>query len=239
MTLDTTLAPHPSDATTEDRFAHSLGEPSSHVRAVGVRLRDGSQIELVPLEMGDREAILNLLEGLSERSRTFRFASPTPSLSETQKRHLTEIDGHDHFAWGAYHDGVLIGLARSVRFPFDPGCADVAITVADSYHGLGIGSLLLEALAAIAPTLGIERLGYSVLGSNRKAIRLLARFGGRFEYSDGMGEGILPVEAFGAGRLPIDQLLRSAKQSPDQVSSMAQILKSTRPESSPVLRTSA
>ena len=240
MTLQSTHFIESSTAT--HLIASAPGGPGvgkSRRNAFTATLRDGTSVELAPLGADDRDGILRLLEGLSERSRTLRFATPTPRLTERQKTFLTTFDGHDHVVWGAFLDGELAGLARFVRFQHDRSAADVAVSVADAHHGRGLGSLLLEALAVVAPSHGIERFGFSVVGSNRKAIRLLSRFGARFEYSSGMGDGELPVTAFARGRLAISHWRRSAKQSPDQVSSMAQILKSTSPASSPALRTSA
>jgi len=166
-----------------------------------IRLRDGEALTVRALSPGDREPIERLIESLSDRSRHFRFASPTPRLRQRQIDELCNLDGHRQFAWGAFRDGELVAMSRYVRYSFDNALADVAVTVRDDLHGQGVGSRLLEALALRASDDGIDRFSFHILGENRKAIRLLQRFGGKFRYSAGLGEGELPTAAFHLGRM--------------------------------------
>ncbi|MEJ2085688.1 MAG: GNAT family N-acetyltransferase [Acidobacteriota bacterium] len=166
-----------------------------------IRLRDGATLTIRALTPSDRNQIERLIESLSDRSRHFRFASPTPRLQQRQIDELCNLDGHRQFAWGAFSNGDLVAMSRYVRYSFDNTLADVAVTVRDDLHGRGVGSRLLEALALQAAHDGIDRFSFHVLGENRKAIRLLQRFGGKFRYSSGLGEGELPTAAFDLGRL--------------------------------------
>ena len=55
--------------------------------------------------------------------------------------------------------------------------AEVAFAVADDYQGRGIGTRLLEQLAARAAEQGIERFVAEVIAANRPMLRRLLRSG--------------------------------------------------------------
>ena len=69
-----------------------------------VRLRDGSQVMVRPVEPGDREAIRAGFERMGPDSRYKRFLSPIDELTERQLDYLTEVDHHDHEALVAIDD---------------------------------------------------------------------------------------------------------------------------------------
>src|SRR5581483_8378240 len=83
---------------------------------------------------------------LSAESRRLRFLTAKPTLSPSELRYLTEVDGHDHEALGAVdpvsHRGVAV--ARFVRDDQEPTRAEAAITVADDWQRRGVGKLLLD-----------------------------------------------------------------------------------------------
>jgi RimJ/RimL family protein N-acetyltransferase len=167
-----------TDATTLDRNALAGSHPGDGWR---------------PLTADDRPQVEALLEGLSERSRTMRFASPMPVVDPRVVRHLCAVDGDRHVAWGAFASGRLVAMGRYVRFTRDPGCADVAFTVADEAQGRGLGTAMMVALARAAMRAGVDRLSFTALGDNRPAQRLLARFGVTLRFSAGLGEATVPV----------------------------------------------
>lgn len=146
-----------------------------------------------PLTAADRPHVEALLEGLSERSRTMRFASPMPTVDPRVVRYLCAVDGDRHVAWGAFEHGRLVAMGRYVRLTHDPGCADVAFTVADDAQGRGLGSSLMATLARAADGAGVERFSFTALGDNRPVQRLLARFGVILRYSAGLGEATVGV----------------------------------------------
>ena len=65
--------------------------------------------------------------------------------------YLTELDYHDHVAWGAIDGDNPIAIGRFIRFDDDPTAADFAITVFDTHQGRSIGPMLLEILAVGHP----------------------------------------------------------------------------------------
>ena len=85
---------------------------------------------------------------------------------------------------------VGVGVARFVRLD-DRQAAELAVTVIDAYQGRGLGTLLLEAVAAEAVRHGITRFEGDVLIGNTAMRTLLRRAGARF----GPGEdGVLRFE---------------------------------------------
>jgi GNAT superfamily N-acetyltransferase len=143
-------------------------------RTTEVALRDGSRVRLRPILPEDKALLVEGFRRLSPESRYRRFMAPIQELTEEHLRHLTEIDYVDHFAWLALdldepaHPG--IGVARYVRIPEEPDVAEAAVTVIDDYQGRGVGTLLLEALGAVALENGIRRFRGYALEDNR-AIR--------------------------------------------------------------------
>lgn len=112
---------------------------------------------------------------LSAESRRLRFLTVKPSLSESELRYLTDVDGHHHEALGAIDPatGQGIAVARFVRDERDPSRAEVAVTVADEWQRRGVGKLLLGRLADRAREEGVTRFTALVSTDNRGMQRLL------------------------------------------------------------------
>ena len=156
-------------------------------------LRDGSRIEIRPLEPDDRDALAEGFERLSPESRYRRFFGPMAQLRKRDLDYLTRVDHHDHEALVAVdaESGEGVGVARYVRTA--PGVAEPAIVVADDWQGRGVGRRLLDALADRAREEGITRFDAPVLASNADAIRALARLGETTRESQGR-EVLLHIE---------------------------------------------
>jgi RimJ/RimL family protein N-acetyltransferase len=92
--------------------------------------------------------------------------------------------GHDHVALVAEAErwpGTIVAVARYVRLNDDPDTAEAAIVVADELHGLGLGTLLADRLAAAAAVHGVRRFSAEMLGDNRAAQRLMERLQDRLQ----------------------------------------------------------
>ncbi len=137
-------------------------------------------------------------------------------LSEEQLRYLTEIDYVDHFAWVALNldeaGSPGMGVSRYVRIPDEPEVAEAAVTVVDDYHGRGLGTLLLEALGAVALENGIKRFRGYALEANRAIREVLQAMGASIEHdSPGMLriEVDLPLRAEELRGSPLGEVLRA------------------------------
>lgn len=146
----------------------------AHLAATTV-LPDGAVLHLRPIVPEDAPLLAEGFARLSPESRFLRFFSPLDHLSETQLHYLTEVDYEDHFAWVALVDGPDgepqgVGVARYIRSRVDRTAAEAAVAVADDFHRRGIGSVLLESLAAVALTRGITRFHLLVRSDNHAMI---------------------------------------------------------------------
>jgi RimJ/RimL family protein N-acetyltransferase len=149
------------------------------------------------LRPGDRAAVVEVFEGLSERSRRLRFHGPKPRLPETEVEALADVGRSGREAVGAIDlvTGEVVGIARFVRDDDDPRAAEVAFEVVDPCQGAGVGSRLLRELASLARHDGIERFTAYVVAGNEGALALLRRVGrvARASYADGAHELVVEL----------------------------------------------
>jgi len=134
------------------------------VDATDVILRDGSTLRLRQPLAEDAEALVEFFSRLSERSRYLRFHG-FPSLGPELVEGVLEPDWHERGALIGSLDGRIAAVANWVRLR-DPRAAEVAFAVADETQGKGIGTRLLEQLAARAADAGIEEFVAEVMFGN-------------------------------------------------------------------------
>jgi protein lysine acetyltransferase len=144
------------------------------------------------LVSADRGRVLEGIAGLSPQSLFLRYGRAIrPTASDLAW--LDALDGRAAVAYGACHraTGSPVGVARYVG---DGSLgAEVAVTIADAWQGHGIGTWLLERLAAHATRAGFCTLSASIMVENRAAIALMRGIGGRAAAPPGWG--ILPMRA--------------------------------------------
>ena len=183
-------------------------------RTTEVTLRDGTRVLLRPIVPEDKEHVVTAFHRLSPESRYRRFLAPIEELTPEMLIELTEIDYVGHFAWVAFsldEPGMPgMGVARYVRVADEPEVAEAAVTVVDDYQNRGLGTLLLQALGAVALENGIKRFRGYALEDNR-AIRELTV--GASVMHDGPGvvriEVDLPARAEELTRSPMYEILRA------------------------------
>jgi acetyltransferase len=138
------------------------------------QLADGRAVVLRLAGPGDVPALTRLYLELSPESfyRRFNTEQPDPALVAQ----LAGIgQGTACLVAAVPCGGHVVAEARYV--PIAPGTAELALTVADSYQGAGLGRILLDALVAQARDQGLERLRAVVLLANTPMLRLLQRYG--------------------------------------------------------------
>jgi acyl-CoA synthetase (NDP forming)/GNAT superfamily N-acetyltransferase len=136
-----------------------------------VLLRDGHPVHLRPITAADGDALRAFHTSLSDRTVYFRFFSAKPALTDADVEYFTNVDYDSRVALVALDAGVMVGVGR-----FDAlgdGRAEVAFVIRDDVQGLGLGSVLLEHLAAAARERGIRQFVAEVLPENS---RMLATF---------------------------------------------------------------
>ena len=140
------------------------------------RLPDGAEILIRPIEAGDAPLLQLTLGHLSALSRYRRFREPVDHFSTRELDELTHADHRTREALVAL-DPVAsegIGIAGYVRDAHDPKGAEVTYLVTDAWQSRGVGTALLERLAARARAVGLERLTATTLVGSEDARRLLA-----------------------------------------------------------------
>ena len=113
----------------------------------------------------DRDGIESLHSEASEGSIRFRFFAPSHASGHAYVTHLYS-DQAPADSLVATVGGRVVGLATAERASADAADAEVAFLVADQWHGHGLGSLLLEHLAARCRGHGIRRFTAEVLSDN-------------------------------------------------------------------------
>jgi GNAT superfamily N-acetyltransferase len=179
-----------------------------------VTLRDGSTVRIARITPNDAPLIADGFQRLSAETRRLRFLTSKPSLSSTELKYLTEVDGHRHEALGAIDPstGHGIAVARFIRDDEDPARAEVAVTVADEWQHRGLGTLLLDRLADRAREEGVSEFTALVAGDNPAMQPFLYGLGGSVtitKVGGGAVEYAIKLAPKGLGR-QLETLLRAA-----------------------------
>ncbi|TCN28320.1 acyl-CoA synthetase (NDP forming), partial [Kribbella orskensis] len=132
---------------------------------------DGSVVHIRPVRADDEQALDELNHRVSDRTIYLRFFALSRSAADQHTRHLTTADPLDgHVALVAEVDGEVVGVASYEPMRTDE--AEMAFLVDDAVHGRGIGTLLLEQLAAVARERGIRHLHADTLAENGPMLRV-------------------------------------------------------------------
>lgn len=139
-------------------------------------LADGDAAFIRPLTTNDKETLAEFHRSQSVESIYRRFFSPRPELTEKELEHFTNVDMTNRVALAVVWHDEMIAWASYERWPGRDE-AEAAFMVDDAHQGKGIATLLLEHLAAIARSNGVERFTAEVLGDNRAMLAVFAKAG--------------------------------------------------------------
>ncbi|HEY6797651.1 MAG TPA: GNAT family N-acetyltransferase [Kineosporiaceae bacterium] len=154
-----------------------------------VVLVDGHTAHLRPIRPEDADALQRFHLAQSPESVYLRFFAPMPRLSERDLHRFTHVDHIDRVAFVATVMGEIVGVGRYDRV--DDASAEVAFNISDAHHGRGLGSVLLEHLAAAARENGLHRFVAEVLPQNRKMIAVFRDAG--YEVSHHYEDGVISL----------------------------------------------
>lgn len=140
-----------------------------------VLLADGTIAVIRSLRADDRDAVLALHESVSVDTLRLRFFSPSREAGRQYVDHVFDPDNTGSAALVALVRGRVAGLATAELL--SPDSAEVAFLVADEDRGRGLGSLLLEHLAALGRRHGVSRFEAEVLGDNYGMLRVFRAAG--------------------------------------------------------------
>lgn len=154
-------------------------------------LADGGTVHVRPISPDDADRLVEFHAGLSQQTVYFRFFTAKPTLSPPQVEHFTHVDHHDRVALVAELGERLVAVAHYDRKP-GTDSAEVAFVVSDEHQGRGIGTALLEHLAAAARERGITRFVATTLPDNRHMLEVFRTAG--FEERARMDGDVMHVE---------------------------------------------
>ena len=157
--------------------------------AVDVILRDGRTLRLRAPRVDDGEGLLDFFSGLSRQSLYQRFHG-LPEVGPRLVEPCLEPDWIERGSLLGELDGKVVAIALYVRLR-DPDTAEAAFAVADELQGHGVGTRMLERLAALAAEHGIRRFVAEVLADNRTMLDVFAAAG--FETTRELAQGVVEV----------------------------------------------
>jgi ribosomal protein S18 acetylase RimI-like enzyme len=144
-------------------------------------LRDGSQIEIRALRPKDEDDMLAAVGKTSAQSLQRRFFAMKRHFSDKECAFFMDIDFKNHVALVALAEDagrrVIVGGGRYIVF--EPGRAEMAFVVIDTWQGCGVGSILMRHLVKIASDARLQELTAEVLPENTAMIKVFGKFGFR------------------------------------------------------------
>ncbi len=163
-------------------------------------LADGGAVHVRPSAASDGPAILAMHERMSDRTKYLRYFQAVSQISPAQLAVYTGVDYVSAVGLVAELGGEIIAAGSYHRDPKNPETAEVAFVVQDGQQRRGLGSILLEHLAAAAQERGIKRFTAEVLGENQSMLRVFIDAGYEVtrEFSSGivdLGFDIAPTAA--------------------------------------------
>lgn len=166
-------------------------------------LKNGLGVTIRAIRPGDRDAVLAALKELDERTVYLRFFGPKQEFSHRELTEATDVDFVRTFALvTCVRDGAeekIIGAGRYIAFgdTEPPDKAEVAFTVEEDYHGLGIAGRLLKHLAEIGKQQGVKEFHAEVLPGNKGMLAVFNKSG--FPVKQEFVEGLAHVTMLLAG----------------------------------------
>lgn len=163
-------------------------DPSRDVArpVIDVLLRDGRIAQVRPVSPEDEGTLRQLNSRLSPRTRLSRYFSEFEPIGDRYVEHVLQ-SVREQNSLVVEVAGETVAVGSFFRLAADPGLADVALLIDDRHQGLGIGTLLLEHLAARARQQGIGSLVADVLSDNRSMLELFATSGLSSRMSTSLG----------------------------------------------------
>lgn len=179
-----------------DHHEHLVIAPYPRKYVTKRTLKNGVQVKLRPIKPEDETRFNELFKSLSEESVRFRFFETIKEMSHDTLTRYCNLDYDREIAVVAelQNDGRIIGVVRLI---LDAGGknGEFAIMVGDSWHGLGLGSKLMDHIVDIAKDLKLETIYSYVTRANIKMINMCGKKGFEIkpmdEYTINMSKRIL------------------------------------------------
>ena len=137
--------------------------------AADVLMADGTIAQIRARQDSDRDGLIALHRDATEENFYRRFFSLNRGVVDDFVDHIARPERHglDLVAEVA---GRIVGIVTAEEIGAD--AADIALFVADDYHGRGVGTLLLEHAAALCRARGVTTLKADVLAVNSPMLQM-------------------------------------------------------------------
>jgi acetyltransferase len=152
-------------------------------------MNNGDSVAIRPIRPEDEPLVIQLHQGLSERTVYLRYFQPLKLSQRTSHERLTRICFIDY-------DGEMvlvverkrkddtpeiIAIGRLSKLRGGANQAELAVLVDDRSHGQGLGTELYRRLIAVARDEKLKRVVSSILGENREMRAICQKLGFRME----------------------------------------------------------
>jgi len=176
-------------------------------------LADGDLVHLRPVVRDDATALQALHDTASDRSIYLRYFTASRRAGEQYLKHLLGENDSGRLAMVAEQHGVVVGMASCEPLP-GTADAEVAFLVADNQQHRGVGTLLLEHLAALARQHGMRRFVADTLAENTAMLKVFADAGFSTDRELDAGSATVrlsfPIVATASAQEAVDARERSA-----------------------------
>lgn len=161
------------------------------------QLKNGMDVTVRAVRQDDKDRFIDAFRNLERESVYTRFFGFKNELTKEDLKTITEVDFENVVALVVTktegQDETIIGSGRYIAgdAPGGKRNAEVAFTVVEGYHGLGIASRILRRLIAIARDKGIAMFEADVLPENKAMLAVFGRSG--LAMSQSREDGIVHV----------------------------------------------
>jgi acetyltransferase len=183
IALDARVVLHPPETDPRDLPRPAIRPYPEHLVS-SATLRDGVQVTVRPIRAEDEPAAVDFHRRLSEQSVYSRFFTTVPLAERVSHHRLARICFADYdreislIVMAADEPALILAALRLTRRHASKD-ADFGLLVVDSWHGRGLGKLLVSELVRVARAEGIESIHGKVLAGNQRMIEICLKAGFR------------------------------------------------------------
>lgn len=131
-------------------------------------LKNGMSVLLRPIRPEDETSLVEFHKELSSgsvRQRYFAFVSLNQRIAHERLVRICFNDFDREIALVAEYQGRIIGVIRLSRIPGSDK-SELTMIILDAYHGIGLGTLLLDVAILVAIEEGIQEISAHILDEN-------------------------------------------------------------------------
>jgi len=161
-----------------DHHEHSAVSPYPKKYVTVRTLKNGLRVKLRPIKPEDEKRFNELFKLLSAQSVRFRFFQVIRELTHDTLTQYCNLDYDREIAMVAEleDDKRIIGVVTIIP-NFGGKTGEFAIMIGDPWHGLGLGSKLMDVISDIAKDLKLERIHGYVDRANTKMVNMCTKKG--------------------------------------------------------------